>query len=109
MKIRFKRKEKAQVIPKTVFEQPHKYRFTFVPEGSSYFEGYVVNISSEVKTVDKAYFIACKTFLGRSEEKKISSVAIFYSDLEHSFKDVLYRSYTDFHETKLKKRFWKKV
>ena len=105
----FKKKKEKLIVHRSVFEQPHKYRFTFVPEGSSFFEGYVVNISADVKTVEKAYFLACKTFLTRTGENKISSVAIFYSDLESSYKDVLYRAYKDFHETKLKKRFWKKI
>ena len=93
----FKKKKKSYNIPKKVFEQPLKYRFTFVPEVSTYYEGYSVQLSENINTKKKAFYIACEIFKRDVEPKKNGSVAVFYGDVESpDCKDTLFGAFNVF-------------
>lgn len=84
----FRRRKKPTEYrpPKESFEGPVKYRFTFVGNGDSYYNGCVVKISDGISSFNKAYSIACQVFihlcLKRTNEDHIDNVAVFYGDYE---------------------------
>ena len=97
----FKRRKKY-LMPKKVFEGPSKHRFTFVPEGTTYFGGFVVTVSENVSTKKEAFFYASVMFL-RSMKTKTNNVSVFYGDAESpDCMDVLYRSYSSFDKVRKK-------
>lgn len=99
----FRRKKKGPGIPKKSFELPLKYRFTFVPEGWTYFEGFMVQISGKVSTKKRAFYIASEVFKREYNDKAKGSVAVFYGDVEApDCKDVLYGAYNNFDKSKRK-------
>ena len=93
----FGRKKKQYNIPKKAFELPLKHRFTFVPEGWTYYEGFTVQISDKVSTQKKAFFIASEVFRRDHADKAKGSVAVFYGDVEApDCNDRLYGAYNIF-------------
>ena len=93
----FGRKKKQYFIPKQAFEAPLKYRFTFVPEGWTYYQGFSVQVSEKVSTQKKAFFIACEVFCREYPDKAQNGVAVFCGDVEApDCKDVLYGAYNLF-------------
>ena len=91
-----RKKKRNYSIPKNVYEAPLKYRFTFVPEGSTYYEGYWVKLSGNINTIKKAFYIACEIFKRDCEPGK-GSVAVFYGDVESpDCKDTLYGAFSVF-------------
>ena len=89
---------KNNKIPWNAFELPHKYRFTFVPEGSPYFEGTVILISENIKTQRQAFYVACEKF---RQENQAMVVSVFYGDVESpDVTDKLYKAYSHFVEKK---------
>ena len=92
----FRRKQKTG-IPKKSFDLPLKYRFTFVSEGWSYYEGFTVQISEKISTKKRAFFIASELFQRDHAEKAKKGVAVFYGDVESpDCKDTLYGAYNMF-------------
>lgn len=99
----FRRKKKSPGLPKKAFELPLKHRFTFVPEGWTYYEGFTVQISEKVSTQKKAFFIASEVFEKDHAEKAQKGVAVFYGDVESpDCKDTLYGAYNMFDKRKKK-------
>ena len=99
----FGRKKKQYNIPKKAFDPPLKHRFTFVPEGWTYYEGFTVQISEKVSTQKKAFFIASELFQRDHVEKAQKGVAVFYGDVESpDCKDTLYGAYNTFGKRKRK-------
>ena len=97
----FRRKKKQFNIPKKAFEAPLKHRFTFVPEGWTYYEGFTVQISGKVSTKKHAFFIASEVFREKYPEKARGSVAVYYGDAESpDVQDVLYGAYNSFEKRK---------
>ena len=89
---------KNNKIPWNAFELPHKYRFTFVPEGSAYFEGTVIFISENIKTQRQAFYVACEKF---RQENTAMVVSVFFGDVESpDVTDKLYKAYSHFAEKK---------
>ncbi len=94
-----KKKKRKYYIPDSALEGERIYRFTFVGEGSSYYSGYVVEISENISTTEKAFFIACEIFKKRFSNKDNSRVAVFYGDVESpDCEDTLYGVYNSFDE-----------
>ena len=90
----FFKKKKKVYIPKNAYDAPLKYRFTFVAEGWSYYEGYVVQISENINTKEKAFFIASELFLKQCADRNIKSVAVFFGEVgTPDCKDVLFGRY----------------
>lgn len=99
------KKKNKTGIPKKYFEFPLKHRFTFVPEGWSYFEGYSVQISGKIGTKKHAFFVASEVFLKDHPKCANGSVAVFYGDVESSdCSDKLFGAYNLFNG---KKKFLK--
>lgn len=99
----FKRKNRSTGIQKKSFELPLKHRFTFVPEGWAYYEGFTVQISEKVSTKKRAFFIASEVFKRDYADKAKGSVAVFYGDVESpDCKDALYGAYNSFDKGKHK-------
>ena len=99
----FGRKKISYNIPKKAFDVPHKYRFTFVPEGWSFYEGFTVQLSGKISTEKRAFFIASEVFRRDHEVKAKGSVAVFYGDVEApDCKDTLYGAYNAFDKRKKK-------
>lgn len=95
------RRKKKNGIPRKSFDAPLKYRFTFVPEGWSYFDGKVVTISATVHTKKRAFFIASEVFSRDHGDKAKGSVAVFYGDTEApDCMDSLYSAYNAFDKRK---------
>lgn len=95
----FRRKKKKCSIQKKAFELPLKHRFTFVPEGWSYYEGFTVLISEKVSTKKRAFFIACELFCRDHADKANGSVAVFYGNVESpDCEDKLYGAYNSFNK-----------
>lgn len=95
----FKRKKKQIKIPRNCFELPLKHRFTFVAEGWNYYEGYTVQLSENVGTRKRAFFIASQLFSREYADKANGSVSVFYGDVEApDCKDVLYGAYNSFNK-----------
>lgn len=93
----FKKKKKSYNVPKKAFEAPLKYRFTFVPEGATFYEGQTVQLSGNINTQRKAFYIACEVFQRDTELRKGKSVAVFYGDVESpDCKDALYGAFNVF-------------
>ena len=86
------------MIVKNAFGQPLKRRFTFVPEGCAYFDGYTVQITARITSI-KIFFIfaavievsfVCKEVIHRPKalaflalpfiEEYQKRVALIYSD-----------------------------
>ena len=98
----FRRKNKPG-FPKKCFDLPLKHRFTFVPEGWTYYEGFSVQISEKVSTKKRAFYIASELFNKNYSDKAKGSVAVFYGDVEApDCKDVLYGAYNNFDKGKKK-------
>ena len=98
----FRKKQKTG-LPKKSFEPPLKYRFTFVPEGWTYYEGFTVQLSGKISTKKRAFFIASEAFRRDHEDKAKGSVAVFYGDVEApDCKDTLYGAYNAFDKRKKK-------
>ena len=96
----FFRKKQKPTIPKDVFQLPLKHRYTFVPEGSTYYEGVTITISKKVSTEKKAFALASAYFQQHSEKSK-HGVAVFYGDVESpDCNDVLYGAYNSFEKRK---------
>ncbi len=92
----FRRKQKVG-LPKKAFELPLKHRFTFVPEGWTYYEGFTVQISEKISTQKKAFFIASEVFQRDHADKAKKGVAVFYGFVEApDCKDTLYGAYNTF-------------
>ena len=96
----FTRKKKPG-IPKKAFDVPLKHRFTFVPEGWTYYEGFTVQLSNKVSTKKRAFFIASELFIEKYPERAKGSVAVYYGDVEApDCNDVLYGAYNAFENKK---------
>ena len=76
---KFRKKQKLAISNK-VFEPPLKHRYTFVPEGCTYYEGFTVCISKKVSTEKKAFALASAYFQQHSDKSK-HGVAVFYGDV----------------------------
>lgn len=99
----FKRKKKPFNIPKKSFEAPLRHRFTFVPEGWTYYEGLNVQISDKVSSKKRAFFIASEVFLRDYPDKSKGPVAVYYGDVEApDCKDKLYGAYNIFDKRRRK-------
>ena len=95
----FWRKNRNSYIPKKAFEGIPKYRFTFVPEGWSYYEGFTVQISEKIKNKNNAFYCASEVFRREHEDKAKGSVAVFYGDVESGdCSDTLYGAYHSFYK-----------
>lgn len=92
------KKKKQFNIPKNAFEGTPKHRFTFVAEGWCYFEGYSVQISSNITSKEKAFYIATEMFFKKfSDSQILNNVAVFYGDVEApDCQDKLFRAYNHF-------------
>ena len=89
-----KKKTKIYGIPKNAFVAPYKYRFTFVAEGTTYFEGYAIRISESIHK-DRAFYIACAIFQRDNELKPGKKFAVFYGDNDTpECQDTLVGAYT---------------
>lgn len=85
-------------IERNAFEKPFKHRFTFVPEGVTYLEGTVIQVSEKITALNRAFYIACEEYIKRLGDNPVTSVAIFYGDVESpDCLDKLYKAYALFH------------
>ena len=99
------RKKKKYNVPKKAYEYPFKYRFTFVPKNCSYYEGYTVQVSDKISTLNKAYFYAVAILLDNHKDVDFDTVAVFYGDTEApDCMDKLYRAYSSLDKIKKKLR-----
>lgn len=99
----FGRKKKQYNIPKKAFELPLKHRFTFVPEGWTYYEGFTVQLSDKISNKKKAFFLASELFLEKYPEIAKKPVAVYYGDVEApDCKDKLYGAYNIFDQRRRK-------
>lgn len=97
----FRNRNKKSKVPKMYFDPPYEHRFTFVPEGWTYYEGYSVQLSKKISTKKRAFYIASELFLRDHSDKANGSVAVFYGNAESpDCKDVLYGAYSCFNKTK---------
>lgn len=66
-------------VPSNAFDPPYLYRFYLVPKSSSFDQSYVVQVSCKIKSIRKAFYIACETYLDFLNENKlkVSHLAIF--------------------------------
>ncbi len=66
-------------VPSNAFDPPYLYRFYLVPKSSSFDQSYVVQVSHKIKSIRKAFYIACETYLDFLNENKlkVSHLAIF--------------------------------
>ena len=93
----FKRKKKPFNIPKKSFEAPLRHRFTFVPEGWTYFGGFTVQLSHKFSSKKKAFFFGTYLFLDKYPEFANKPVAVYYGDVEApDCNDKLYGAYNIF-------------
>ena len=96
----FRRKKKTG-IPKKAFDFPLKHRFTFIPEGWSYYEGFAVQLSDKISTKKRAFFIASELFCEKHPDKAKGPVAVYYGNVESpDCKDKLYGAYSLFDKAK---------
>ena len=100
----FRRKNKKVGIPKKCFEPPLEHRFTFVPKGLSYYQGYVVQISGKVSSEKRAFYAASEIFCRDYPDMAKGGVAVFYGNVDcPDCKDVLYGAYNSFENKKVRK------
>lgn len=89
-----KKRQKRYGVPKWAFDQPQKHRFTFIAEGSTYYEGQPIRITERIPK-DRAFYIACEVFQRDNELKNGKKFAVFYGDVESpECNDTLYGAFT---------------
>ena len=99
------RKRKKIKVPKYAFDHPYKHRFTFVPKGCTYYEGYTVQVSEKVDNIKKAFYYATCELLNHCTDLKLATVAVFYGNTESpDCMDKLYMAYSSFDKINKKLR-----